>query len=332
MPPDQHDSVEAGAHAGDSVAMREFGRRLVRESPARLYDALTWLARAAGAGDAVACETLSVMAGSGAGTPQSWPIALAYLGRAAELGLPSARRQIEVLEQAPGVVATPTGSDWRERATQVPIPAWLAAPATAPLACAARLNLSRDLLPPAACTWLVERARPLVQPAQTFDPVSGAARPDPDRNNDVAEFDLLSSDLVLLLARWRMATLAGMSQDALEYTSVLRYRPGQEFRPHYDFLDPRLPGFAEEIRRFGQRIATCLVYLNDDYSGGETDFPELGIRHRGTRGDALLFYSVDPNGAPDRRTLHAGLPPSHGEKWLLSQFIRRRPTAAPPRA
>ena len=37
-----------------------------------------------------------------------------------------------------------------------------------------------------------------------------------------------------------------------------------------------------------------------------------------------MFFNVDAAGQPDRRTLHAGLPPSAGEKWLLSQWFRDR--------
>ena len=70
---------------------------------------------------------------------------------------------------------------------------------------------------------------------------------------------------------------------------------------------------------------TFLVYLNDDYAGGETEFPRLGIQHKGRRGEGLYFINVLPNGAPDERTWHAGRPPLSGEKWILSQFLRNRP-------
>ncbi|MEI9890695.1 MAG: hypothetical protein WDN45_08980 [Caulobacteraceae bacterium] len=53
----------------------------------------------------------------------------------------------------------------------------------------------------------------------------------------------------------------------------------------------------------GQRVATALVYLNDEaLEGGETDFPQLNLRHRGRKGDALVFFNVDASGRPDRRT------------------------------
>jgi hypothetical protein len=61
--------------------------------------------------------------------------------------------------------------------------------------------------------------------------------------------------------------------------------------------------------------------------GGETDFPRLGIRHRGRKGDGLMFRNVDAEGRGDYRTLHAGLPPTQGEKWLVSLWIRDRPPA-----
>jgi hypothetical protein len=92
--------------------------------------------------------------------------------------------------------------------------------------------------------------------------------------------------------------------------------------PHYDFLDPELN--RQEIDRFGQRAATFLIYLNDDYEGGETSFPQLRIKHRGKTGDALVFGNLGRDGSPDPRTQHAGLPPTRGEKWLFSQWVRNR--------
>jgi hypothetical protein len=38
-----------------------------------------------------------------------------------------------------------------------------------------------------------------------------------------------------------------------------------------------------------------------------------------------LFNNVDADGAPDHDTVHAGTPPTSGEKWVLSQWVRTRP-------
>ncbi|MDE2150003.1 MAG: 2OG-Fe(II) oxygenase [Gammaproteobacteria bacterium] len=308
--------------------MRELGQRMLREEPQRIYDALQLLVRAS-AEDAQACALIATLAGAGAGTPQSWPIALDYLARAAELGSAMAQRQLQVLAQPPGSEADAAATrnrGWRELTRRVGLDVWLSAPPASPLPYGSRLIVIPELLPSAACDWLIERARPLLLPASTYDPTTGAPQSDPDRSNSTAEFDLVETDLVLLLVRARIASVLGMPPTALEYTNVLHYRPGQEFKPHYDFLDPTAPGLAREIQRLGQRVATCLVYLNNDYLGGQTEFPRLGLRHRGKGGDALLFHSIDRTGTPDLDTLHAGLPPTRGEKWLLSQFVRLRPT------
>jgi hypothetical protein len=78
----------------------------------------------------------------------------------------------------------------------------------------------------------------------------------------------------------------------------------------------------------GQRIATFLIYLNDDFEGGETVFPKAGLSVRPAKGDALFFANVDEAGAPDPRSLHAGLPVAAGEKWIVSQWIHNRPFTA----
>jgi hypothetical protein len=69
---------------------------------------------------------------------------------------------------------------------------------------------------------------------------------------------------------------------------------------------------------------TFLVYLNDAYAGGETEFPKLALKHKGTTGEGLFFVNALASGEPDLRTLHAGRPPTSGEKWIVSQFIRNR--------
>jgi prolyl 4-hydroxylase len=110
----------------------------------------------------------------------------------------------------------------------------------------------------------------------------------------------------------------------MEGATVLHYDVGEQITNHYDFIDPSIPDYDQEVRTRGERIMTFLAYLNDDYEGGETEFPRLGVRHKGRRGEGLYFINALPDGKPDRRSWHAGRPPVRGEKWILSQFIRNR--------
>lgn len=144
------------------------------------------------------------------------------------------------------------------------------------------------------------------------------------RTNSEADYTFGNADLVLRLVIERIAGAVGLPTRHFEVAKLLHYEPGQQFAPHHDFQDPAIPALAREVARRGQRVATVLVYLNDDFEGGETGFPRLGLRHRGATGDALLFANVRPDGAPDQDSLHAGLPTTRGVKWVLSQWIRSR--------
>ena len=75
---------------------------------------------------------------------------------------------------------------------------------------------------------------------------------------------------------------------------------------------------------FGLGVGTVLVYLNDDYDGGATVFPESGLSVKGKRGDVLVFRNLDSAGRPDPATRHAGTPVTRGTKWLSSCWIRQR--------
>jgi hypothetical protein len=85
-----------------------------------------------------------------------------------------------------------------------------------------------------------------------------------------------------------------------------------------------VPDYDQEIAQRGQRIVTFLVYLNDGYAGGETEFPRLDIKHKGRAGEGLSFSNALADGRSDLRTLHAGRPPTRGDKWIVSQFVRDR--------
>jgi len=260
--------------------------------------------------DAEALHRLALLSAIGLGTPHDPPLALARLRRAAALGHAIGRASLTVLEAEPGGLE-----------------AWFHPPAPRVASERPHVLLVDDFVSPVVCDWIRSRAEPHLHPAEIYDPVSGAGRPDPVRTNTAFAFDLASSDLVLVLLRERMARLAGLPVPGLEPCQALRYTAGQKFDWHVDFLDPAVPGHRDDLNRSGQRIATCLIWLNDDYEGGETAFETGNQRFRGRKGDAILWANVTPNGAPDPLTRHAGLPPTSGEKWILSQWMRPRAPA-----
>ena len=301
-------------YAGDPGAMTALGARLVvgNEAPFSPVDGAALIAEAASQDFAAAWSYVAVLAAAGVGRSQSWSEAHAALERAAALHDAQAVKQLELLAAA-GIGSAADAQRWiadaaRETLRESPRFLTCAAFLTQPL-----------------CAYLVERARPKLTQAKVFDAKSGTLKVDAMRSNTGAVFSLIETDFVIQLVRARIAHAASVAPDALEPAEVLHYSIGEAYRPHVDFFHPQLPNFAEQMRVKGQRIKTCLVYLNEDFEGGETEFPKLAFKFRGRAGDALIFENVKANGTGDLSTLHAGLPPTQGEKWLFSQWMRSKP-------
>lgn len=254
--------------------------------------------------DAGGALTLATVEAMGAGRPQSWERAFDWLARAAALGSHSAEAQLALLDR--------------------PIEALLAAPQKRSLSDAPRIRVIDGFASAAECDWVMARAHGRLGPAMVLDQQTGREATHPDRTNKAIELDVPAMDVVIQMLRGRIAAATNLPLPVFEPAQIMHYSVGEEFRPHYDFLTDETAGWAAQLVRFGQRIATFLLYLNDDYEGGETEFPAIGLSYRGRKGDALFFANIEPSGAPDRKTLHAGKPPTRGEKWILSQWIRDR--------
>lgn len=257
--------------------------------------------------DGESLHRLALMAGIGLGMPHDPPLAMARLKQAAALGHGLAAESLALLETEPGGLE-----------------AWCRPASPQAVSQRPHVLIAENFVSPAVCDWLMARARPGLASALVYDPATGEGRRDAVRTNSAVAFDLAATDMVLVLVREKLARLAGLPVAGLEPSQVLHYRPGQKFDWHVDFLDPALPGHVQDLGLRGQRIATALIRLNDDYQGGETAFEAGDLRFSGPKGSVLLWANVTPNGRPDPLTRHAGLPPTSGEKWILSQWMRPR--------
>jgi hypothetical protein len=274
--------------------------------------------QAATQGHPAAAAYTAVMAALGLGEPKDWNVALHRLGLAAEMGSELAQGQIRLLTGRPDLDA-----GWREAAKAIDLQFWATPCELVPLSFDPQIATMTGFLPPAACRWLIDRGAGRMTRAQVYNP-DGSTGAAGDRSNSSFDFATNELDLIVLLLKIRLGHSMKVEASRLEALQLLHYAPGESFAPHCDFLAPASPHLAEELARAGQRVATVLIYLNEDYQDGETDFPELMLRHRGRTGDALMFSNVDAAARPDPRTLHAGLPPSGGEKWLATQWVRER--------
>jgi prolyl 4-hydroxylase len=314
----------AGVRNGDLEATTRLGKRLLVGDRAPLLpnDGARFLEEASGRGGAEAAAVLAVLFAVGGSARHDVHAALESLVVAAERGWPAAQAQLQAL----GAAAADHGgaSRWRDLAATVDLGWWTAAAAGRDLSGDPQIRVFDDFVSPAVCRWLIGRAEGRLSRALVYEALSKEVTVHPTRTNTAASFTMLETDLVCVLTQLRMAAAVNAPFRQFEPITVLHYAEGEEITEHFDFVDPHVPDYEQEIAQRGQRIATFLIYLNDDYAGGETAFPRVGITHRGRSTQGIVFINALPDGSADVRTLHAGRTPRGGEKWIVSQFVRNR--------
>jgi prolyl 4-hydroxylase len=304
-------------------------------SEGRVLEGASLLQRAISNGDGVAAYVLANWRLSGAVIRRDLGVARDLFIRAAELGVHDAE------DIATALLANGAGGNkryWREALGRLQKRASSDAIASRRLKLVSEMQIDEQgepvveyrgtqrasdpaiftfsaFLSQAECAYLIELALPRLQPAAVIHPETGALIHDPVRSATGTGFPFVAEDPVLHAINRRLARATATSYEQGEPLQVLSYEPGQEYKLHSDALP----------QDSNQRVATFLVYLNDDYVGGETSFPDLNLRVRGQTGDGLMFRNVDAQGRPHPHGRHAGLPVAKGRKMLLSKWIRAKP-------
>ena len=313
--------------------MRQLGKRLLTgdNAPLLAADGASFLLEAANKGDAEAAARIAALTALGLYRAQSWSDALRWLTLAAERGWQSARGQLIALaNEAARVDAEDTSpNQWQHLAAKIDLAAWQTSPAARDLSVDPQVRVLEGFIGAATCHWIIEHARGRLVRARVYDSANSKDLVSITRTNSVANSNLAEVELLNLLVQARMSAACQLPMSNMEAPAVLHYAVGQQITDHFDFVDPETPDYTQEIARNGQRVVTFLVYLNDDYEGGATGFPKLEFSHRGRRGEGLFFVNALPDMQPDLRMMHTGAPPTRGEKWIVSQFIRSRATLAP---
>lgn len=183
------------------------------------------------------------------------------------------------------------------------------------------LLVLQDLLSTDECHALIDAARPRMTRSLTVDVKTGGEELHQDRTSDGMFFTRGESELISRIEA-RMAKLLNWPVENGEGLQVLRYGPGAEYKPHYDYFDPAEPGTPGILQRGGQRVATLVMYLNEPEAGGATVFPDIGFKVVPQRGSAVFFSYAQAH--PASRTLHGGEPVLAGEKWIATKWLRER--------
>ena len=111
------------------------------------------------------------------------------------------------------------------------------------------------------CDALMDLARPRLARSETVDHHSGGSEVNAARTSDGMFFERGEAPLIQRIEQ-RIAALLHWPVEQGEGLQILRYRPGAQYRPHFDYFDPAQPGTAAVLKRGGQRVGTLVMYLH----------------------------------------------------------------------
>ena len=178
-----------------------------------------------------------------------------------------------------------------------------------------------NLLGAAECEALIDAAKPRLLRSRTIDTQTGGEALNRARTSD-GMFFTRSENAIVQRVELRVARLLRWPVQNFEGMQVLRYRPGAQYKPHYDYFDPDEPATPGLLARGGQRVATLIMYLQAPERGGATVFPDAAISVPPICGSAVFFSYAEASS--DSLSLHGGAPVEAGEKWIATLWLRER--------
>lgn len=158
---------------------------------------------------------------------------------------------------------------------------------------------------------------------------------------------------VLTRARKYMGTAMFGGGGNIGPPQLVRYTAGQQLEENHNSYDEPQWADEDDARRTFNQVATFLVTLQDNCTGGETYFPYIGpkapeqsaedvqqedmgpkswtsldptfrehqdggLAFRPVKGNALFLFTSHPDGSKDERTIHVSLPVGEGVKIAMN--------------
>ncbi|HEV7164863.1 MAG TPA: 2OG-Fe(II) oxygenase [Gammaproteobacteria bacterium] len=301
------------ARAGHRPALRSLGYLYHLTGPEERWQRLSThcFRMAAEAGDPLAKYSLGLRLAQGHGATADTIAARQWLAAAAQDRVYLAETRLVELGARTPVIAKSIVS----ASGAIELEPFILSRETVPQASRSMAFMSEysQALDPYLCDHLINIATPQLAPSGVVDPDTGQALHSELRTSYSMHFQPNMYDAAVAETLRCIAAIAGEPSEHAEPLGVLRYGPGQEYRPHYDYYN--------DDQHEAQRTTTVFIYLNQVEEGGGTEFPRLGIRVEPERGKAVKFLNCDADGKPNPETLHAGLPVIRGEKWLATLWF-----------
>ena len=176
-----------------------------------------------------------------------------------------------------------------------------------------------SVLSPKECQHIIDISKSKLRPAM----VRNFKTDHRNRNNSVAW--LQNDEPIVNKIKTKLSKMLNHPMECMEHIQVGFYKENQYFNEHYDQCHSNTSWCKKMWARKqgGKRLKTAIIYLNDDYEGGYTNFVMLNKKFKPPVGSMIFFHNL--NKSQTKVHLHAkhkGEVITKGKKWILSVWLR----------
>ena len=137
---------------------------------------------------------------------------------------------------------------------------------------------------------------------------------------------LYTSDPIIYNVVKRICDSYNFPIENAEPLQVVKYEPGGFYNDHHDSCCDKDSKCDDFVKKSGQRVLTVLVYLNDDFEGGGTQFSEIKKIIKPPKYGGIVFRPLaDNSNMCHPLGLHRGMPVESGIKYVCNLWIREGP-------
>jgi prolyl 4-hydroxylase len=183
------------------------------------------------------------------------------------------------------------------------------------------MNQIKNFLSKEECDYLISLIDENNAPSMVVS--EGAERDKYDRSRTSSTCNLPVNDAQVKEIHQRIADKLGVDISKGESLQGQMYKPGQYFRPHNDWFGPG-SAYNKHCLHSGNRTNTLMIYLNDDFEGGATDFARKKITVKPELGKAVTWTNLLEDGSGDQDSLHEGQDVISGTKYIVTSWWRQK--------
>ena len=175
-----------------------------------------------------------------------------------------------------------------------------------------------DVISKDDCQRVIDLGKPSLEPSTTLEPFQEGYRTSSNTFLDYDDGNEAVDNVFKIITNIIQVPL-----ENCECMQLVHYKPGQFYKPHWDYFFTDTDIHIEETKRGGQRTWTAFLYLNDVKEGGETYFPNIDTQVKPLTG-RVVFWMNTLNGKYIEDSFHEAKPPIDCEKWGANIWVREK--------